>query len=280
MLGTSNNRQIFGTGYIVLPEGVSRDEYVNSCFNREQFSIVTNDGEYIPNVLATKQVLNDLEIPKTFKQLGTQVLFLNSPDQNRPIIYATLAKKGVSEFRTEDDFISKKTLDGGEVGEVVNTKNHSFVSYIKSFFKKAASYVIQVVGNDKSKFQVESSGWIVLQFEKGIKLRNKDKELRIYEDKLIFTDEYDNKMVIDKDKLMLKNADKKIRLLLDKSGYNFGTINLQDYFDRLLKFFLQNYCLQTAFGPSGFCRTTPSEPLMQQFIQEWESMPDWPDNVH
>lgn len=74
---------------------------------------------------------------------------------------------------------------------------------------------------------------IVLQFTEGIKLRNKDKELWIYKDKLIYTDEYENTVVIDKDKFMYKNpelGEGRPRFIMDKSGYNLGTINFYDYF--------------------------------------------------
>lgn len=284
MKGLENERQLFGTGYVVIPEGVDREEYAKSCYNKEQFSIITNDGEFIPNVIAIHQILNDIYLPKTSEQLGTQILFLNTPDQNRPIIYATLSKKGVSAFRTEDDFLNTKVMEGGITGNSCNTKSLSFVSYIKSYFDKASSYLIQVLGNKKSRFQVESSGWIILQFTEGIKLRNKDKELWIYKDKLIYTDEYENTVVIDKGKFMFKNPDLgkgRPRFMMDESGYNLGTINFYDYFSKFFNYVLTQLQVQTAFGPSGSVVGTPiGEPQLRKLIKEFDKINDWKDDIY
>ena len=61
--------------YIIIPEGVNKEEYIGSCFAKESFGIMTNDGGFIGNVLCIKQVLNDLKFLEDYTGLGTASYF-------------------------------------------------------------------------------------------------------------------------------------------------------------------------------------------------------------
>lgn len=113
-------RRDIGTGYIVIPEGVNKEEFIESCFTKENFCVMTNEGGFIPNVLCMKQILNDLKFPEDYTGLGTQVIFVNFDEYNIPVIIGTVSKQGLSEYRNEGDLNFSKNLKGNEIGFVGN----------------------------------------------------------------------------------------------------------------------------------------------------------------
>jgi len=179
-----NNRELFGIGYIILPEGVDRKDFVETCFNKEQFSICTNNGEIIINVPASSQTLNELIIPNTSSELGTQVCFINEEKHNKPFIIGTFSKQKISEFRKENDLKFQK----GSIGLNGNSVFSKLVIFARATKNKLANLSLEVSGNEDSSLNLKSSGWIVNQSKKGIKLKNNNREVIIDENKFLYAD--------------------------------------------------------------------------------------------
>lgn len=263
-----NSRESSGLGYIILPEGVNREIFVSTCFNKEQFTICTNTGEIIPNVPVSNQVLNYIEIPNTPNTLGTQVAFINDENHNKPFIISSFSKQKKSEFRGEYDL----KIEKGSVGLNGNSFLSKLVIFVRNSKSKISNLLLDVTGNKDSVLGLNSSGWIVLKFESGLKLKNDKREIIIDDDKFMYADGKHN-LKIDLNGLTYKDGINSFKI--NKEGYVLGNLNFKDYMLELLNFLNNEAMFMTASGPTlpGISKST-SVILFEEIISKMKNIND------
>lgn len=265
-------RKEIGTGYIVIPEGVNKEEYIESCFTKENFCIMTNDGGFIPNVLCMKQVLNDLKFPEDYTGLGTQVIFVNFDEYNIPVIIGTVSKQGLSEYRNEGDLNFSKNLKGNEIGFVGNLFLSKLSIFCRNLFNKKSKINIEVVGNEESELNLVSSGWVCSKSNTGFKIVNKNKQVIIDKDKILISNSLEQNLSLDDEKLFYKDKHGN-KLTIDAEGYKLGNINFKEYITKILDFLGNKIILNTSMGPSApGCSSTTSGTELQQIKTELENI--------
>lgn len=78
-------------GYVILPYGVDREMFVNTCNMNSRVSVVIDrSGSVIHNCLVLDQVYQSLKIPQTTEEVGTPVLLVKTSYNEKPIIVGTL----------------------------------------------------------------------------------------------------------------------------------------------------------------------------------------------
>lgn len=88
---TENNLDSAGVGFIILPEDISRDEYLKRCYASCKVSINGGYGHgTYRNVYIPKEILQLIDFPDKPENWGTPVVWVKDGYSNQPIIIATL----------------------------------------------------------------------------------------------------------------------------------------------------------------------------------------------
>lgn len=261
-------------GCIIIPKGSTDKEiFINTCFNEERFWVMTNRSGLLSNVPCIHQVVGDIEFPEDNKSFGSQVVVEYIASYKQWVITGTLSKVGNSSYQSEESLILKKTYKGQKacgntVGIIGNSLLSKLIVFCKNLSQKTATLIIECFGDKNSQLRLNSSGWIWIKGEKGVKLRYKtEKEINILEDQIQIFFSKDQKLTI-KDKELLYE-DGKNKFKIDDSGYNLGKINFKDYITKILDFLGNDIILLTSMGPtSPGCMASSAASKLTQLKQE------------
>lgn len=262
-------------GSIIIPKGVKDKESIKTlCFNQERFFVMTNTRGMLDNVACLHKVVADIEFPKDEDSLGSQVVLEEIKGANQFVIIGTLSKIGESSYNNEENLLCRKTYKkegdsiGNTVGMIGNTLLSRLVLFCKNVNKKVANLLIECFGNEESKLELRSSGWILCKGEKGIKLRYKnEKEINITEEQIQIFFSKDQKLTLKNKEFLYEDGKNKFKI--DDSGYNLGSINFEKYITKILDFLGNDIMLLTPMGPtSPGCMASSAAPKLSQLKQE------------
>ena len=243
-------------GCIIIPKGSDdKEKFISTCFNEERFWIMTNRNGLLSNVPCIHQVVGDIEFPKDENSFGSQVVVEYIAAYKQWIITGTLSKVGNSSYQSEESLIVRKTFKGkGACGNTVGIIGNSLLSrlavFCKNLSQKTATLIIECFGDEKSQLELNSSGWVWVKGEKGVKLRYKtEKEINISEDQIQIFFSKEQKLTIKNKELLYEDGKNKFKI--DDSGYNLGKINFKDYVTKVLDFLGNDIILLTSMGPTS-----------------------------
>ena len=265
-------RKEIGTGYIIIPSDVNREEFVKNCYLRESFYIMTNEGGVISNVLCMHQVLNDIKFAEDSTGLGSQVIFVNFESYNMPVIIGTVSKQGLSEYRKESGINYSKNFKGTDIGFIGDLLLSKLIIFCKNSLNKLSKLIIEVSGNKDSELNLNSSGWVYIKCETGFKLIKKEKQIIVDDDKILISNSTKQNLIFDNNKLFYKDSFGN-KFTIDKEGYKLGNINFKEYITKILDFLGNKIVLLTSMGPSSpGCSASTSGPELQQIKTELENI--------
>lgn len=90
---TYENSSIYcGVGTIVLDRQLSREDYIQQCYFNNTVNIRTDRGVLLTKCSVSRSVWSDIEFPATYKDVGSLVIWLNTPISNRNIVIGSLNK--------------------------------------------------------------------------------------------------------------------------------------------------------------------------------------------
>lgn len=156
-------RTIVGTGWIIVPPDVNREEYIQTCHAKQQVSIMTDiSTTTLNNVAISQESMEFIEFPSEDELLGSQVVYIVLSNNSTPIIVGVLSKDRQSFLIGEKQFKFSKSCKGKEVTIVGDAKNGNLL--IKTYSDKEESGAIYIsVYNEQNKghLQAEVQGDIV-----------------------------------------------------------------------------------------------------------------------
>lgn len=92
-------------GYVILPTGVNRDDFVNDCDKNQKVSVIIDrNGSVIHNCLVSEQVYQDLSIPETPDEVGTPVVLVKTRFNEKPVVIATVPSTNSSNVYKEGTY--------------------------------------------------------------------------------------------------------------------------------------------------------------------------------
>lgn len=160
-----NRRSPIGSGFIVIPEQIDREEYIAFCKTNQQATILTTEGHYIPEVLISNHVMDEIIYPKTFKELGSQVIFASLEYDSKPIIISVIPKQGESRFLGEGEFNIKRSFEDSTV-EVSGSAKDGNISIVLNT-NSASNFSLKVFGEESSVL-IETDGKTTVKSSKNI----------------------------------------------------------------------------------------------------------------
>ena len=163
-------QQTTGFGYVIIPEGVDRNKYVDGCFRRNRLPIIDDaDGNIIHDCYVSKEVLANVEFPLEVGEKGVPVVWVAQPFQNIPMIVGTLSSYDSVTIRSDAEINYSKTWEKGEVTIKGNARDGSLTLLVRG--QEFSRIKIAAFGSEDSVCEVFSNGSIDVTANKDVTIK-------------------------------------------------------------------------------------------------------------
>lgn len=143
-------------GFIVIPNGVDRDLYVETCLRTGRVSVMGNGGVFFRDVYITNEVLANIEFPSKENEQGSAVVLASNPYDGIPIVIGSYCRNDQSPMWKENTFQFRKTVGNVTASLMVNPSDNTIMVSINS--PEKASVSVRSTGSSESEVNVESTG--------------------------------------------------------------------------------------------------------------------------
>lgn len=143
-------------GSIVIPNGVDRDLYVETCLRTGRVSVMGNGGAFFRDVYITNEVLANIEFPSKENEQGSAVVLASNPYDGIPIVIGSYCRNDQSPMWKENTFQFRKTVGNVTASLMVNPSDNTIMVSINS--PEKASVSVRSTGSFESEVNVESTG--------------------------------------------------------------------------------------------------------------------------
>lgn len=210
--GGNNTIGQSGVGYIVIPEDITREQYISNCYRTHTVTINGGYGYgYICQVRIFPDVLQKITFPLTSEERGSQVFWVRENFSNRPVVVGILSEDGLTNLLTENQDRIVQEIDG-KIVEIFQDANSATLNLSVIGTKDTPANInIKVVsGSEDSVVNIISDGHLNVDANQVQMTARKDVSLFLKNGK----DEEQFSLIGDADKVEFK----------DKNG-NTVTIN-------------------------------------------------------
>ena len=153
----NNNVQV-GLAYIVVPFGIDRDNFVQSCYRKERVHIAVERGSIVKNCYIDSSVLQRIKFPDDSTKLGSQVVFVMEKFRKVPFVIATVTRNMERVISDEETINIQRSLNGGNLSIVGKGDGTLLINLESSDYSKL---IIHTTG-ENSVIDVNSDGLITL----------------------------------------------------------------------------------------------------------------------
>lgn len=216
----------FGYGYVVIPDRVNRDEYIETCFRKGVVSLVAyNGGNFMKDCNISKTALKEVVFPKDSETFGSCVCFGTEPVNNLPTVIGVLFKGAEGSLLSEGDFDIGKTYEKNNVSVSGSAKEATLNINVNDFDDVGVLNINVVGGNGgkinitaKTDINIKSNNKVSIDTFNEIELKtlntNTDEETKINISK-------DGKIVSSgKEQVLLDGEDYAVRYSETEKAYN------------------------------------------------------------
>lgn len=244
--GVSRERQSdspysVGYGYIAIPSGVDRDNYIDTCFRRERVTVITDLGGVFNDCYITSDALQRISFPSNIEEKGSCVCFISCTFNNKPIVVGVLQGDNSSSMLKENMYQVRKVMGDSEVLIQANPKDNSLVINLTS--SKAGKVFLKCVGSEENELNIVSSGSVNVSADKSINATS-------YKEASVQIKDVENKndvyqIYFDKEKALLtrkcQSTKEDTTIVLDQNGVDIKT----EGGNKEIKIDLENILLKT-----------------------------------
>lgn len=166
----STTQQATGFGYVLIPEGVDRDKFVDTCFRTNKITIIDDsDGNIIHNCFISNEALQNIQFPKTVGEKGTPVMWIAQSFMNQPMIVGTFVPTdGKIKMRSDEEFVINKEWDKGSLCITGSAKRGTLFISIKG--QQFGMMKLSSMGNENSLLELFSTGEIKVSGSKKVNI--------------------------------------------------------------------------------------------------------------
>lgn len=143
-------------GFIVIPNGVDRDLYVETCFRTGRVSVMGNGGVFFRDIYITNEVLANIEFPSKENEQGSAVVIATNPYDGIPIVVGSYCRNDQSPMWKENTFRFRKTIGNVTASLMVDPTDNTISVSINS--PEKASVNLKATGSSESEVNIESTG--------------------------------------------------------------------------------------------------------------------------
>lgn len=204
----NNNVQV-GLAYIVIPFGVDRNDFVQSCYRKERVHIAVERGSIVKNCYIDSSVLQRIKFPDDSTKLGSQVVFVMEKFRKVPFVISTVTRNMERVISDEETINIQRSLNGGNLSIVGKGDGTLLINLESSDYSKL---IIHATG-ENSVIDVNSDGLITLNAKDDVTINSSktivknflndqglvEKSLTLDDTGLKYQDDKGNKFFIDYD---------------------------------------------------------------------------------
>jgi len=292
--GINSERKRSGTGNIIIPSDIDRDDYIKYVYQTGELFIITPSGEVIKDARVSKEVLQCIDFPNNPEDTGTLVCWVNIPILNQCMILGTLLNLGemysYKEYekvrdlqgKTKDNHITEvwnsqnpqALLDVYFAGDVDEEDEDSGIIHKARSSKHASSLILNCNGISKIastlKTEIFSDEEILLQIGE-----EEDQVLKLTLDvkgNLKYIDKFENEISIDGESGdVLIHGTNSIKLGKDAEEPAVLGDTLAKLLDDIINA-IKTITVPTALGPSGVPVNNPQFITIQNQINNIKSL--------
>lgn len=147
--GTRNSAGV-GNIIIIVDGGITRENFIANCYRTGMVSVLSNSWR-LDNVKITKAALDEIVFPKLPNELGSQVVYVNIPKQNQPVVIGVLSKNNEFIDISENDFSLKRVSDTGFVEIKGKGKDGNLYINVETTSAEGGNMIISLNGRGGSK---------------------------------------------------------------------------------------------------------------------------------
>ena len=221
-LGTENPPATVYVGYIVIPDDVDRDRYIETCLRKERVDIYVEGGGYIQQCHIDKNVLQNIYFPEK-GELGSAIVYVTPQFHNIPIVVGSISKGDESQLLEVNSFKKVVKFQDNTVSIVGKGKTGELFINVESEYEDEGNVFVTLRNKNKSsKFNLKCFGDINIYSEGKTYLKTlSDIDLKVIE--------VENGEEITVSELLLDSSGFK---LVDKEGNeiasdNEGNVNIK-----------------------------------------------------
>jgi hypothetical protein len=146
-------------GYIAVPEGVERDEYVDNCYRRERVSVLSDQGGFmIHDCYISKEAIKDIRFPVNKNKRGSGVVYVYDSNSTKPIIIGIVSDESETDLLDEGKFKLDKIFKNNRVQVIGNAKKGNLFLNIETFDDNDANLNIAISSKKNSKLNITLNG--------------------------------------------------------------------------------------------------------------------------
>jgi len=139
-----------GVGYLIIPEDIEREDYINNAFSSQTVSFITFSSERFDNIKVNKSIFEDLDFPAKSEDLGSLIFWVSHPKQGVPVIIAVINKTDEVANLLENQFLLSKNTEEGHV-EISGDAKKGFINIlIESFEENGGELNINITNKSKT----------------------------------------------------------------------------------------------------------------------------------
>jgi hypothetical protein len=244
--GMANSPYARGLGWIIIPDNVDREQYIQTVFREERVDIYLEDGGMANGAYISRELIQLLVFPQDIKAKGSRVAFITEPVKNILIVVGVISDDDDSQLLEEGMFQRRVESSNGSVTITGKGKTGELFINIDSQLEDGGNVYINLKNSkNKAKFNVNCFGSMNLYCEDKLtleaaeelefKITNNDTEketvLSIKKDVgLTYIDEFENLISIDKEGIIKIIPKTKLQLFEGGEPVVLGT-KLKTYAD-------------------------------------------------
>lgn len=147
-------------GYVILPSGVDRDNFVSDCGKNQKVSVILDrNGSVIHECLVSEQVYQDISIPLTDGEAGTPVVLVKTRFNEKPIVISTIPAVNSSDEYEEGVYKKLFRDDAGLFLVQASLNDGSLLVNVNGLGERKLNIVVN--GEEGSGIEVNTNGDIV-----------------------------------------------------------------------------------------------------------------------
>jgi hypothetical protein len=163
-----------GVGRIAIPYGLDRDSFVKQCYIDGMVSVQPELNNLLNRVRIDRDVLQQIEFPASFKELGSLVVYVNLPKTHQPIVVACVDSITNYGDLNENQFRIRKVTEFGSVSIFGDGKGNMSIN-VDSQREKRGRFDISIVNPDNTaEFNVITKGTTNIYSSGKISVRSSD----------------------------------------------------------------------------------------------------------
>lgn len=157
-------------GYIIIPSGVDRGNYVQTCFNTCKVSVINDKGGSIHNqCFISPLLIQDIVFPKDDKGTGSVVVLANSGYNDVPIVIQVLKPLDELLDYSENTYKRGVSSKDGSVNIKMGDKGDLYISVDSN---SSGKVYMNVLGDSETVLDIRSNGSVKVSANADISLES------------------------------------------------------------------------------------------------------------